>query len=304
MNKLSHRDIKRSLVNISQYGIIFKGDDFYESHEQLTNKLTSLLSEERGYAVLYGVKEVLVESGLTVNDPNIAHKVRKFFKEIFEKATSNIDFDKFSANIRQYGPTCNTLVDGFNMNYDFTVSEDVASRDMFTTKCIHFDGNSPFIANIYGPFENIQDGLPIISDVNSFCCDYSVDVKSIIENIPESYGVAISERYYEEILQDYSFAIKADLNDDILMVAIYNQIQGGIAHAAITPSKFDDALPAKRPIYHLEYDLKNLEDYERWYEYYGLKFHTAKSVESDFSGYGLDYHGNLKKPFSNFVIID
>lgn len=301
MNKLDKRDIEAAFIDVSKYGVVYNENGFTTEDDSLLKQLIAQLTQAKGYAIIHGVKTVLNAQGLDIKAANVAEHARSFFKSIFEEGTQKIDFEQFSVNVREYGPTCNAMVDGYNVNVNFAVSDDVPSRRAVTTKCIHFDGNSPFIANIYGPFENIVGGEPIISDVHSFCQDHDVDVKNIIENIPESYGIAISEQFYDQILHDYSFAVKADFTNDIVMIALHNQISGGIAHGAITPDKADESLPALRPIYHLEYEFQTMEDYHKWYNHYGLEFNLAGDAENDGANFVLDYHNNLSKPFNNFV---
>ena len=162
-------------------------------------------------------------------------------------------------------------VDGYNPNKSFTPNGDhTESREFVTTKCVHFDAATPFIANIYGPNQNIKGGLPMICDTRAFCADKGLDARALIENIPNNYNVAVKQEYCEEILRRHSFALDVDLEHDVVAIVLFNEVIGGVAHAATPPERVDASLPARRPIRHVEFQVATTEDLKAWYDFYGL----------------------------------
>ena len=59
------------------------------------------------------------------------------------------------------------------------------------------------------------------------------------------------------------------------MIVLFNEINGGLAHAATPPSLADTDRPGKRPIRHVEYQFADMGSLARWYQFYGLDHVTT-----------------------------
>jgi hypothetical protein len=135
---------------------------------------------------------------------------------------------------------------------------------------VHFDAATPFIGNIYGPNTNIDGGMPIICNTREYCEANGVDPADLVELMPHSYNVAVKEQYSDAILTDHSVAVDIDLHDDLVMIVLYNEVSGGLAHAGSRPRLADQQQPGKRPIRHIEFQFADGADLEKWYHHYRL----------------------------------
>jgi hypothetical protein len=283
--------IKSALIDISQYS-----PKLGEIDGELLSKVAKCLSGDLGFCVCYGVNKVLAGVGLDV----FANREQGYtlLESIFRSALALIDVSKFSVTPRPM-TLASMDVDGFNLNQSFSHDGQVAARAFMTAKCLHFDAATPFIANIYGPNENISGGYPLICDVRRFCQDRRLSAARLVENIPNNYNVAIKSNVYDELLDEYSFALKANLDSDILIVMLLNEIQFGLAHGATDSQKCTAEAPSRRPIRHLEYQYGEESHYEEWYRHYGLDILVAKDYAGE--NLSLHYHAPARKSFENLV---
>lgn len=235
-----------------------------------------------GFAVLHGARALLAARGLDVRAEAGAELARRHYEAIFRAAVARLDLSRYSPVQVAYDRIAKMDVDGYNKNQRFTPNSDhTESREFVTTKCVHFDAATPFIANLYGPNQNIRGGLPMICDTRAFCADKGLDARSLIENIPNNYNVAVKQEHCEELLGRYSFALDLDLANDVVAVVLFNEVIGGVAHAATPPERVDEALPARRPIRHLELQVATTEDLKAWYDFYGLGLTKAAGRAAD-----------------------
>lgn len=297
MKKLSLPEIQSTLIDVTQYDLEVTSSDATQTGP-LPRLIADLLSGGPGYCVCYGTGQFVKSHGRSVHDPDGKQMAHDLLESLYRSALALIDVRKVSV-IQRLMTIGKMDVDGFNLNQSFSHDGQIASRAFMTAKCIHFDAATPIIANVYGLNDNIQGGLPLICDVQKFCRDKSLSPRSLVENIPNNYNIVIKREYYDELLNDYSFAIDVDLESDIVMVSLRNEIECGAAHGATPPEKVDPALPASRPIRHFEHQYTDESHYEEWYEYYGLGTSTA----GDYAGenLSLDYHGTLSPSFEHIV---
>jgi hypothetical protein len=192
-------------------------------------------------------------------------------------------------------------VDGFSLNRNFSHDGQVPSRSFITTKCLHFDAATPFVANIYGPTHNIAEGFPVICDVRAYCRARQIRPHDLIETIPNNYNIAIRSEHYEELLERHTVAYDVDLGSDIVAVMLLNEISFGVAHGATQPIKIRDDVPTRRPIRHIEMQYDEEVYYGEWYEHYGL----TSPVATDYAGenLSLEYHGPMRKPLDRIVSV-
>jgi hypothetical protein len=275
-------DTKEALVDVSAHPVALVDGRLVPSDGSLAARVAGLVTGKHGFAVCYGVNAVLASCGLDVSDDAAAETGREYLENVFRAATELIDVTKFSPIDRRYDHVAKMDVDGYNKNKSFTPNSDhTQSREFVTTKCVHFDAATPFIANIYGPTNNIAGGLPMICDTRRFCADNGVDPRRLVENIPNNYNVAVKAEYTQAILADYSIALELDLQGDVVMIVLYNEVLGGVAHAATQPTLSDPAKPARRPIRHIEYQFANADDLAAWYAFYDLTLTKATDHKDD-----------------------
>jgi len=301
MKHLNENTVKKSLIDISQYTINYKNGAFALANDDLLKLLISLVNKDSGYAICYGIKSALKQHNLTLTNKDTAEQVRVFYASIFDTVMKSVDVEKYNVTSNPYDQVGAIDVDGININVGHTPNENTPPRKFITTKCIHFDGCTPYIANIYGPNENVEGGFPVISDTNKYCVDNNVDPRTLVQNIPQNYNVVVKEQHYEAILNDYSFTAELDMEHDMVLTIICNEVTGGVAHAGTTPYKKNSELPALRPIRHIEYQYTNPDHYQPWYDYYDLHLGIAKDVEDEGSQLILHYHNLEQKPFENVV---
>ncbi len=303
MTNLTMDNIKNGLINISEFNTSFENGSITLVDDTLIRKIYELVVNGDGYAVCYGVNKVLSKHGLDVHSKGDADIARSYLEGLFRKATGLINLHQYTPIDTEYDHIAKMDVDGYNVNKSFTPNDDhTESREFVTTKCVHFDAATPFIANLYGPSENIEGGHPIICDTRSFCAEKDVDPIDLIENIPNNYNVAVKKEYYQDILDNYSVGLKLDQENDVIMIVLHNEVIGGVAHAATNPVKIDDSKPARRPIRHVEYQFANADDLKTWYDHYKLLLEKATDSKNTKVELGLDEYHNLKhRPFDNFV---
>jgi hypothetical protein len=295
MNAISLEGVSSSLVDIGPYDLDLGGPDVIQQGE-LPGRVARLLTAGSGYCVLYGTSKILARHGLDIR----ADRVRAYelLESVFKSALARIDMRAFSVTPRAMTFAAMD-VDGYNLNQNFSHDGNIASRAFMTSKCLHFDAATPFIGNIYGPNDNIAGGHPVICDVRSFCRDRGVQPRLLVENIPNNYNIAIRERFYDDLRENYSFGLQINIDSDIIIVILLNEIEFGVAHGATDPCKRNADLPAKRPIRHLEYQYAEEDHYGEWYGYYGLDMLPAADYQGE--NLSLDYHQPASRPFDHLV---
>lgn len=303
MNYLDTSKKNKAFIDLGTRNISLVDGKLADADPSFPAEIARLIGAADGYAICYNMKGVLANNGMNIHNEADAEIGRLFYEDIFRKANDLINVSDHSAlKSAKYSHIAKMDADGFNPNVNFSPNSDhTETREFVTTKCIHFDAATPFVANLYGPNENISGGYPIVCDTKKFCADKGIDPKSLIENIPNNYNVAVRAEYYEEILSDYSFGIKLDFTDDLVMVALLNEVIGGVAHAATPPGKTNAEKAAKRPIRHIEYQFADAASLKLWYDFYGLDLEKATDQDDKIVKMVLDYHGNSQKPYDNFV---
>ena len=282
MKKIDPSRIKDSLIDVSTFPADLSKGDAAPPNRALVDAIIEAVEKKNGFAVVHGANKLLAAHQLDIHTDAGAERARDYLEGVFRAAAPRFDLAKYSPVEVPYDRVVKMDVDGYNKNKSFTPNNDhTESREFVTTKCIHFDAATPFIANLYGPNQNISGGLPMICDTRRFCQDKGIDPKSLIENIPNNYNVALKQEFYEEVLNDYSFALKLDLENDVVMIVLHNEVVGGIAHAATQPGLKDSTRGARRPIRHVEYQVPGADDLKRWYDYYGLLLSKADDHKED-----------------------
>ncbi|WP_440992899.1 hypothetical protein [Cysteiniphilum litorale] len=300
MNKLNQETIKSSIFDISQYETVFSSNQIKLVDIEVIDKLCDHITQQSGFAALHGLSKVLARHGLSIDDAKEMELGRLFYEDIFRAIMQKIDLTHYDPVGMNYSHIAKMDVDGYNKNKSFSPNSDhTEAREFVTTKCIHFDAATTFVANIYGPSKNIKGGLPIICDTKQFCIDRGIDPKVLIENIPNNYNVAVKERFYDELMNDYSFALPLDQENDPFMIVLYNEVIGGVAHAATTPQKKDNTQEAVRPLRHIEHQVQNMEDLKKWYDFYGVKLEKASNDNTQEVNLTLDYHKKNDKGYQN-----
>jgi len=271
---MSHSNASRvteSLIDVSRFPVDLEKIDAITPDPALVDAVVRAVERKTGFAVLHGGNALLQARGLDIRSEAGAEAVRRYYEAVFRAAVARFDLSRYSPVEVAYDRIAKMDVDGYNRNQSFSPNSDHTERREFvTTKCVHFDAATPFIANLYGPNQNIQGGLPMICDTRAFCADKGLDAKALIENIPNNYNVAVKQEYCEEILGRYSFALDVDLTNDVVAVILLNEVVGGLAHAATPPEPVDPARPARRPIRHIEFQVATTADLKTWYDFYGL----------------------------------
>jgi hypothetical protein len=282
---LNDEQIRKSIIDLSGREVTFNDGAFLPS-DRLCADLAKLLEHENGYLVVCGARKLLERHGLTLEAGKEA--VYALYERLFKTVMSHIDQSKYNVTKRDY--TLNYMdVDGYGVNKNFSHDGKVSGREYVTTKCIHFDTATPFVANIYGPNRNIAGGYPVITEVQKYCRNKGVQPKDLVTNIPQNYNIAIKPEHYSELLSDYSFCLKLNFDNDMVMIMLSNEIEFGVAHGATDPSRVDASQISFRPIRHYEYQYHQEEHYAEWLAYYNV----AQSVVSDYDGavpLGLDYY--------------
>ena len=298
MNRLDITQARQAFVDVNEYDVDLGGAQVAQSDE-LPRKVAALLSTGPGYCVCYGTNNVLARHGFDIRENReIAYGL---LESLFHSAMALIDLQRYS--VVPHVMSLGTMdVDGFNLNQNFSHDGSVQSRAFMTSKCIHFDAATPFIANIYGPNENIGGGHPLICDVRQYCRDHNVQPRDLVDNIPNNYNIVLKENVYSVLKTDYSFALDVDIDNDIVGIMLLNEINFGIAHGATQPYKLVADAPSKRPIRHIEYQFSEEPHYEDWFAFYGLPMKPA----SDYAGenLSLDYYQPAAEPFDRLVPVN
>jgi hypothetical protein len=285
MNHAHASRVRESLIDVSKFAVDLEHVDAVVPDPALVDAVVRAVERTTGFAVLHGANELLKRRGQDVHTEAGAETARRYYETVFRSAVARFDLARHSPVKVAYDRIAKMDVDGYNKNQSFTPNGDhTESREFVTTKCVHFDAATPFIANIYGPNQNITGGLPMICDTRAFCADKGISSKALIENIPNNYNVAVKQEYCAEILHDYSFALDVDLDDDVVAIVLFNEVIGGVAHAATQPERADATRPARRPIRHIEFQVATTEDLQAWYEFYGLGFTKAGDNQADAEG--------------------
>ncbi len=276
MNHAPGARVHESLIDVSRFPVPLLNSELGAPELALVAAVVDAVERRHGFAVLHGMNKLLASHGLDVHTEAGAEAARRYHEAIFRAAAACFDLTRHSPVRIAYDRIAKMDVDGYHRNKNFTPNSDhTESREFVTTKCVHFDAATPFIANVYGPNENITGGLPMICDTRTFCEDKGLDARSLIENIPNNYNVAVKQEYCEEILRHYSFALDVDLTHDVVAVVLFNEVIGGVAHAATPPERRDATKPARRPIRHIEFQVASTDDLKAWYDFYGLGLHKA-----------------------------
>jgi len=245
----------------------------------LVAELFRLVAEGEGVAVCHGAARTLAGHGLDVHDEQDAAVARDYLESLFRAFGARVDVAAFSPVVMDYDRIAVMDVDGYNKNKHFTPNGDhTTEREFLTTKCVHFDAATPFVGNIYGPYRNIEGGIPVVCDARAYCADAGVAPADLIELMPHSFNVAVREEHAERILADYAEALDVDLSADLVLVVLLNEVAGGLAHAGSEPRAVDPDQPSRRPIRHLEYQFAEGVELAKWYRHYNLDI-PAPSLE-------------------------
>ncbi|WP_439677207.1 hypothetical protein [Embleya sp. MST-111070] len=261
-----------TIVDVSAYRTEYVDGRLRAVGDELVDELVKLVAEGHGVAVCRGVARTLAAHGLDVHDEHHAAVARDYLESLFRAFGERVDVAAFSPVSIGYDRIAGMDVDGFNKNRHFTPNDDhTTAREFLTTKCVHFDAATPLIANIYGPNLNIAGGLPVICDTRAYLRDAEVSPADLIELMPHSFNVAVKEEHAERILADYAAAADVDLDADLVMIVLFNEVDGGLAHAGSAPRPVDAQQPSRRPIRHLEYQFPDADELAKWYAHYRLE---------------------------------
>jgi len=291
------KDIQDAAINLAAFDVSLDGPEASQP-DALMKRVAAHLTGTPGFAIAYGTRDVLARRGLDI--ANHRDSAYALLESVFRGAMARIDFRRFVVVDRSM-KIAHMDVDGFNLNGDFSHDNKVESRTFMTSKCIHFDAATPFIANIYGLNENIRGGHPLLSDVRGYCRDHNVPPSQVVDAIPNNYNVVIWREHYKKIRDHYTAALDVDIDTDMIIIMVLNEIAFGIAHGATTPYRKDRSKPARRPLRHYEYQFDAEADYVAWYDHYSIPMMEAK----DYSGenLSLDYYEPASSPFNTYVKI-
>ncbi len=276
---LTEQTLRDSFIDVSTADVSLADGQLTPTGDALVRSIVDKVERGPGVAVCHGVGRLLSAHGLDIHTEADAAAGRAFLEGLFRAAAERFDVAASTPVMLDYDRVAAMDVDGYNKNKNFTPNSDhTESREFVTTKCIHFDAATPFIANVHGPTENIRGGLPMIVDTRQFCADKGVSPAALVENIPNNYNVAVRAEHCDALLADYAFALDFDLADDMVMIVLYNEVDGGLAHAATVPERIDEDAPARRPIRHIEFQFATTDGLTRWYDHYDLAFETATDL--------------------------
>lgn len=272
MNTSMKGTVTQAMVDVSEYRAELVDGHLRAVGDDLTGRLRELVLDGAGLAVCYGAGTLLADHDLDIHREDDAVVARDYLESIFRAFAADVDVAAYSPVVMGYDRVASMDVDGFNKNSHFTPNSDhTGSREFLTTKCVHFDAATPFIGNVYGPNTNVAGGMPIVCDTREFCRRNGIDPTDLIELMPHSYNVAVKEKYADPIIAEHSVAVDIDLRNDMVMVVLYNEVAGGLAHAGSAPYLADPAKPGKRPLRHLEFQFADGADLTRWYQHYRLE---------------------------------
>jgi hypothetical protein len=282
----------QAMVDVSGYPAELADGPSGPVSGDLTGRLIDLVADGPGLAVCHRTSALLARHGLDIGRESDAAIGRDYLEAVFRAFAARVDVAKHSPVVMGYDRVASMDVDGYNKNTHFTPNSDhTESREFLTTKCVHFDAATPFIGNVYGPYTNIDGGLPIVCDTPEFCASTGIDPADLLELMPHSYNVAVKEEYADRILADYSVAVDVDLRGDMILVVLNNEVAGGLAHAGSTPRLADPAKPGKRPLRHIEFQFADGADLNKWYRHYRLPIPEVKlSVPDEQTAEHERYH--------------
>ncbi|MCB5164174.1 hypothetical protein LG634_04900 [Streptomyces bambusae] len=263
--------VQLAMVDVSDYEVEVVGGRFGAVPAELTARLEELVADGAGLAVCHGVSTLLAEHGMDIHDEGDAAAARDYLEAAFRAFAAKTDLTRHTPVVMDYDQVASMDVDGFNKNTSFTPNSDhTESREFLTTKCVHFDAATTFIGNVYGPNTNIDGGLPIVCNTREYCRTTGVEPADLVELMPHSYNVAVRQEHAGTVLADHAVALDVDLLNDMVMVVLNNEVDGGLAHAGSTPTLADPARPGKRPLRHIELQFADGQNLDNWYRYYRL----------------------------------
>jgi hypothetical protein len=298
MTCIDSEKVRQTFLDLSKFDVALEAPEVSQN-DQLPCAIARLLTVGPGYCVCHSTNKVLARHDLDIREHReVAYAL---LETMFRNAMALIDVSKYC--VIPHAMTISKMdVDGFNLNQEFSHDGNVQSRAFMTSKCIHFDAATPFIANIYGLNENIEGGHPLICDIRQFCRDHKTRAQDLVETIPNNYNIVLKENAYEVLKNEYSFGLDVDIDTDIIAVMLLNEIKFGIAHGATEPRKLIPHMPSKRPIRHLEYQYLEEAHYAEWYGFYGLPMLPA----NDYAGenLSLNYYRPGQEPFDRLISVN
>ncbi|GGT19509.1 hypothetical protein [Streptomyces purpureus] len=260
-----------AMVDVSDYEVELVDGRFGAVPADLTARLEELVADGAGLAVCHGLSTLLAKHGQDIHDEDDAAAARDYLEAIFRAFAAKTDLAKHTPVVMDYDQVASMDVDGFNKNTSFTPNSDhTESREFLTTKCVHFDAATTFIGNVYGPNTNIQGGLPIVCNTREYCRTTGIEPADLVELMPHSYNVAVRQEHAEAVLADHAVAVDVDLLNDMVMVVLNNEVDGGLAHAGSMPTLADPTKPGMRPLRHIELQFADGQNLNNWYRHYRL----------------------------------
>ncbi|WP_404368860.1 hypothetical protein AB5I39_15590 [Sphingomonas sp. MMS24-J45] len=288
-------NIRDAAIDLSAYAVSLDGADAPQP-DVLTERIAAHLTGTPGFAILYATRQVLAAHGLDIAEHRDA--AYALLESVFRGAMARIEFRRFTVVDRPMA-LASMDVDGFNLNGGFSHDNKIESRAFMTSKCLHFDAATPFVANIYGLNENIGGGHPLLSDVRAYCRDHGVKPSEVVDAIPNNYNVVIAPAHYAAIRDQYTVGLDIDIDTDMIAILLLNEVAFGVAHGATAPYRIDESRPARRPLRHFEYQFEAEDDYVTWYGHYDVPMVEAK----DYAGENLSLDYYEPAPFDRFVRI-
>lgn len=262
---------QQAMVDISDYEVELSNGRFGPVPADLMARLEELVADGAGLAVCHGLNSLLAKHGKDIHEDDAAAAARDYLEAIFRGFTAKTDLTKHTPVVMGYDQVVRWDVDGFNKNTSFSPNSDhTESREFLTTKCVHFDAATTFVANVYGPNSNVDGGLPIVCNTSEYCRTTGVEPADLVELMSHSYNVAVRPEHAEAILTGHSVAVDIDLLHDMVMIVLKNEVDGGLAHAGSTSALVDPAKPGKRPLCHMELQFADGQNLKNWYNHYRL----------------------------------
>ncbi|MGW1995579.1 hypothetical protein [Embleya sp. NPDC001921] len=263
---------QHAIIDVSAHESVLVDGRLERADDELVEELVRLVTGGAGVAVCHGLDRTLARHGLDIHDERDASVARDYLESLFRAFGTRVEVAKFTPVAIGYDRIAGMDVDGYNKNTHFTPNDDhTTAREFLTTKCVHFDAATPFIANIYGPNTNIDGGIPILCDTRAYCRDADVPPADLVELMPHSFNVAVKEEHADRILAGHATAVDVDLDADLVMIVLFNEVDGGLAHAGTIPRPADPGKPSRRPIRHLEYQFADSDELAKWYRHYRLE---------------------------------
>ena len=292
--------IANAMVDVSTYDTELRDGKLVAVGTALRERVAELVADGDGLALCHGVAGLLAAHGLDIHSEADAAVARDYLESVFRDFVASVDVASHSPVVMGYDQVAAMDVDGYNKNTSFTPNSDhTESREFLTTKCVHFDAATTFIGNVYGPNTNISGGRPIICDTRDFLAKTGIAPGELIELMPHSYNVAVKQEYTQAILADHAAAVDIDLLEDMVMVVLNNEVDGGLAHAGSAPSLADPSKPGKRPLRHIELQFEDGSNLGTWYSHYGLDMPEVKMSVPDRDAADFDrYHRGVDELLS------